>query len=191
MAKKIWTADEVLILIENFDPKNLDHLSKLLNKSKSAIAQKRKYILQCLKLNKNTKVGLRASIQGKRPDLGDNFFRSSWEANVARWLNYQNIQWEFEPKTFYFNKYKRGARSYTPDFYLPKTKEWIEVKGYLNTEGKTKLKRFKENYPNQFKNLYTICSDNSISFFKSLNVNKILLYDQISADMFGVIKTWE
>jgi len=37
---------------------------------------------------------------GKRPDLGDVYFRSGWEANFARILNFQGKTWEFENKTF-------------------------------------------------------------------------------------------
>src|SRR5690606_8292944 len=58
--------------------------------------------------------------QGRRSDLGNIFFRSSWEANYARYLNFLKSQghiykWEFEPDTFWFESIRRGVRSYLPD----------------------------------------------------------------------------
>ncbi len=58
---------------------------------------------------------------GRAPDLGDTYFRSRWERNWARYLNFlvqhgEITGWEYEPKTFWFHKIKRGTRSYKPDF---------------------------------------------------------------------------
>jgi len=86
---------------------------------------------------------------GRRSDLGNIFFRSSWEANIARYFNYLNIKWEFEPKTFYFDGIKRGCISYLPDFYLPETNEWVEVKGWMDQKSRTKLKRFAKYFPDE------------------------------------------
>jgi len=94
--------------------------------------------------------------QGRRDDLGDTYFRSSWEANYARYLNLcikQGIvhRWEFEPDTFYFENIKRGTRSYLPDFKVWDTEHtepyYIEVKGYFDAKSKTKLKRMAKYYP--------------------------------------------
>jgi hypothetical protein len=78
-----------------------------------------------------------------------------WEANYARWLEYQlqnNMiySWEHEPKTFWFEDIKRGVRSYLPDFLvtnLDGTGYWAEVKGYMDAKSKTKLKRMAKYYP--------------------------------------------
>jgi len=94
---------------------------------------------------------------GKRNDLGDIFFRSSWEANVARYLNFlkahgEVVAWEYEPKRFYFEGYKRGTTSYLPDFKVWKTKcayEWWEVKGCRKQKGMTALKRMAKHYPDE------------------------------------------
>ena len=84
---------------------------------------------------------------GRRADLGDVFFRSAWEANIARWLNFNGVKWEFEPTTFWFEKIRRGVRSYTPDFYLPEEDRFIEVKGWMDAKSKTKLKRMAKYHP--------------------------------------------
>lgn len=86
---------------------------------------------------------------GKRSDLNGQFFRSAWEANIARLFNAMKIKWEYEPKTFYFEKIRRGCTSYTPDFYLPEYDVWIEVKGWMDDKSRTKLKRFAKYYPNE------------------------------------------
>lgn len=92
---------------------------------------------------------------GKRADLNGIYFRSAWEANYARYLNWlqskgEILRWEFEPDTYEFHKIKKGSRYYTPDFkvFAPdETYEYHEVKGYMNQKSKTKLARMKKYYP--------------------------------------------
>lgn len=86
------------------------------------------------------------SVGGRRKDLKDRYFRSAAEANYARWLNMQDIEWTYETKTFTF-PVKRGTVSYTPDFYLVETDEWHEVKGWMDPKSITRLKRMKKYYP--------------------------------------------
>lgn len=83
------------------------------------------------------------------------FFRSSWEANYARYLEYlkENLKitnWEYEVHTFWFEKIKRGVRSYLPDFKITNLSgihEWHEVKGWMDNKSKTKIKRMAKYYP--------------------------------------------
>lgn len=85
------------------------------------------------------------------------YFRSKWEANYALYLDKlidlrEIYKWEFEPYTFMFEAIKLGTRSYTPDFKVwtdENTFEWHEVKGYMDSKSKTKLKRFKRYYPTE------------------------------------------
>lgn len=101
--------------------------------------------------------GYSRSRGGKREDLGGIYFRSSWEANYARYLNLliangQIAAWEFEPKTFDFEKIKRGTRAYTPDFKVianDGSYEWHEVKGWMDAKSKTRLARFARYYPDE------------------------------------------
>ena len=95
---------------------------------------------------------------GKREDLNNIYFRSSWEANLARYYNYVGVEWQFEPKTFIFEGIRKGSVSYTPDFYLPKEDKWIEVKGWMDDKSKTKLNRFKKYYPEEYNKLELIQS---------------------------------
>lgn len=96
------------------------------------------------------------AMSGRRKDLGDIFFRSKAEANYARYLNFLRIKWQYEPKTFDFAKIRRGCVSYKPDFYLPEEDRWIEVKGWFDAKSKTKLKRFKIYYPEEYKKLTVV-----------------------------------
>lgn len=108
---------------------------------------------------------------GKRDDLG-RYFRSSWEANYARFLNFliknEGLidRWEYESETFDFPNIKRGVRSYTPDFkvfYKDGHIEYHEVKGWDYQRGITARKRFNKNYPH----LKLVLIDED--FFKALN----------------------
>ena len=64
--------------------------------------------------------------------------RSGYEVMYAIILENKNIEWKYEPKCF---KLKNGMR-YTPDFHLPQTNEWIEVKGQLTEKQKVKHQVF-------------------------------------------------
>jgi hypothetical protein len=70
-------------------------------------------------------------------------FRSNWEVIYAKELDSKNIEWLYEFKTF-----DLGDTTYTPDFYLPKTGEYIEVKGYKSDVFLKKFDLFKQKYPN-------------------------------------------
>lgn len=98
------------------------------------------------------------SKQGWRTVAGrKHYFKSSWEVTIAWYLqtlkNLKEIQeWHYEPQTFWFEKIKRGTRSYLPDFKVIRndgSHYWIEVKGYLDAKSKTKIKRFKKYYPQE------------------------------------------
>ena len=94
---------------------------------------------------------------GRRADLGETYYRSSWEANYARYLNFLVLRgeishWEYEPQTFIFEAIRLGVRSYTPDFkvwFLDGRSEWHEVKGWLDPKSKTKLARMARYFPDE------------------------------------------
>ena len=84
------------------------------------------------------------------------FARSKWEANYARYLQWLYEQgeiahWQHEPETFWFEKIKRGCRSYLPDFRVilrDNSVEYHEVKGWMDARSKTKIKRMAKYHPN-------------------------------------------
>lgn len=108
-------------------------------------------------LDREKPVGYSRSAGGRRPDLGDTYFRSSWEANYARYLNLlvqqkQIAHWEFECTTFVFETIKRGTRTYTPDFrveFSDGRHEWHEVKGWMDAKSKTRLSRMATHFPTE------------------------------------------
>jgi hypothetical protein len=99
---------------------------------------------------------MRIAKAGKRADLGELHFRSSWEANYARYLNFLIKlgvveSWEFEPETFWFLRIKRGVRSYLPDFLVRYKDDpipvYVEIKGWMDNKSATKIRRFLKYYP--------------------------------------------
>jgi hypothetical protein len=120
---------------------------------------------------------------GRREDLNNRYFRSSWEANYARYLNFlveqkQIKEWDYECQSFWFEAIKRGVRSYKPDFKVvlnDGSHEWHEVKGWMNTKSKTSIARFRKYYPEE--KLIVIDND----WFKQAK----------RAGLDGVIKNWE
>jgi hypothetical protein len=80
--------------------------------------------------------------------------QGTWERKFAEWLNERNVRWE-RPKTTF--KWTRGGEdivhTYHPDFYLPDTDEYIEIKGYMwkdeirHIDDETKLRLVIEQNP--------------------------------------------
>lgn len=107
----------------------------------------------CKKCAKHAHLGKNASMYGKSPSYKTSFgkrtkynkiwFRSSYEYLFAKWLNKNKIKWHYESKTF-----DLGNTTYTPDFYLPDTDTYIEIKGYWLPKAKKKFKLFKHKFPN-------------------------------------------
>jgi len=95
---------------------------------------------------------------GYREDLKQ-YFRSKMEANVARYYRYIREWYIYEYWEFEFKKIKRGSRFYKPDFFLAVVNRWVEVKGWFNSSDKTKLRRFKKYYPEEFERLRFIIPD--------------------------------
>lgn len=84
-----------------------------------------------------------------------NYFRSRWESNYGRYLQWlkkhgEIADWEHEPDTFWFEGIKRGCVSYLPDFKVTNNDgsiEYHEVKGYMDAKSKTKIKRMAKYHP--------------------------------------------
>lgn len=130
----------------------------------------------------------------KRADLGGRFFRSTWEANYARYLNLCGVRWEYEPRIFDFAQIRRGVVDYTPDFYLPDEDRWVEVKGWFSPRDKTKLRRFARFYPEEFKKLTVVIAKlegKPYETAQALGVGRIESYRDIAASAAGLISTWE
>jgi len=81
---------------------------------------------------------------GIRKDISKTiYFYSRWEANYARLLNYLDVKWQYQPKTFDLK-----TQTYTPDFYLPDRDVYIEVKNFLWKYSKIRDEKFRKFYPN-------------------------------------------
>lgn len=122
---------------------------------------------------------------GYREDLKQ-YFRSRWEANLARYYNFIKVPWAYEPQEFEFKAIKRGSRFYKPDFYLPNADEYIELKGYFTEGGKTKLRRFKKYYPEEFKKLRFVIEDPLARSEENGKVMEFLL-DDLDIEFVNII----
>lgn len=85
---------------------------------------------------------------GKRPDVKwykvknilnvEYSNQGTWERDIAIWLNSKNILWEKRKVIDYLTE--DGVRKkYIPDFYLPNTNEYIEIKGLFSKYDKIKM----------------------------------------------------
>src|SRR5659263_489952 len=136
-----YTEEEKQYVRDNYKSYNLREVADYLGKDKTNICRLAKELgldrtkrkaenpkTYCDENGVSHEVGWIRKKSGRRADLNNTFFRSSWEANMARYYNYIGVKWQFEPKMFIFNTIRRGSVSYTPDFYLPEEDRWVEVK---------------------------------------------------------------
>lgn len=65
----------------------------------------------------------------------------SWELKYAQYLDSVGIEWMRNKDSFHYS-YKGKSRRYTPDFYLPETDEYIEIKGYKTEKDDAKWSQF-------------------------------------------------
>lgn len=80
---------------------------------------------------------------GVREDLKEyGYIASSLEANYIRYLKFINEPFEYQVPILLSNN-----RWYICDFYLPNSKQFIELKGYLRENSKIKYDLLKLDYP--------------------------------------------
>ena len=79
-------------------------------------------------------------------------FAHNSERQFAKLLDFYNIAWDYEPRTFTleWDRDGRPAQAFTPDFYLPAYDLYIEITTLnqnLVTKKNRKSRRLREKYP--------------------------------------------
>jgi len=70
------------------------------------------------------------------------WMRSSWEIEIAKWMDKRNWTWQYEPKRFFLKE-----RTYAPDFYLPDLNVYWEIKGWFHERHQETIRQFRKLYP--------------------------------------------
>ena len=87
-------------------------------------------------------------------------YRSKFEVKVAADLGKRKVDFQYEKVSF---DYVPKIRNYTPDFYLPKSKIYIETKGRLTTNDRVKHLLIQEQYPDLDIRFVFVNANNKIS----------------------------
>jgi hypothetical protein len=79
-------------------------------------------------------------------------FAHNSERQFAKLLDFYNIEWQYEPRTFVLEQDAEGrvVEAFKPDFYLPQQDLYLEVtamKQSLVTRKNRKLRKLHERYP--------------------------------------------
>ncbi len=87
----------------------------------------------------------------ERAAAGPRFAHES-EAELARILDFYEVRWQYEPRTFpvLWNLDGQVVESFSPDFYLPDVDLWVELttlRQSLVRKKNRKLRRMRELYP--------------------------------------------
>src|SRR2546421_2801982 len=74
------------------------------------------------------------------------------ELECAKVLDYYDVAWEYEPRTFVLEEDEQGrvTQAFTPDFFLPEQNLYVEItamKQSLVTRKNRKLRKLRERYP--------------------------------------------
>ena len=198
--KIIWSPVEEAYLKKHLsDPVN--QLTIALAKSRAAVQKKIKEIKTGKVEVPKKKKTARTKI-GKRSDCNNMFFRSGWEANCYRlFRTIKEIKKiEYEPVDFTFWQFgiKKGTVSYTPDFRLTYKNGkvlLIEVKGgFMKPSDKTKIRRFKKYFPDEFKNLVAITpgpTSKTAKFFVEQGIPIMFYYPELNKKYKNIIPGWE
>lgn len=202
-ARVVWSPIEIQYLQDNLEKLPKDQLCIALAKTRGALDKKIRELKGEVVVS-NRSVAFQSKI-GQREDLGI-FVRSGWEANMMRLFKSGLIPLkspEYEPETFSFTDHvppKGAALSYTPDFRVTKGKKkfWVEIKGnWLRGQDKTKLRRFKKFYPDEFKKLIAVVSSKNTKtakfFLEDLGLpeDQVLEYNTFKKQYSGKVPNWE
>lgn len=208
--KIVWSEVEVDWLKANRDKMPITQLAGKLSKSRNAVKVKLAE-LDGKPIAKKKKAKNSISKIGRRKDCDNHFFRSAWEADCYRFIKHlqqhrqvlngldkQIRSIEVEPHTFTFTQFghTHGTIAYTPDLRVSNTIDyvWIEVKGWLDAQDKTRIRRLKKYYPNEFKKLVAITgSPNTAAtkFFEEMGVPVIYYINELKKQWRDVIPNWE
>jgi hypoxanthine phosphoribosyltransferase len=87
-------------------------------------------------------------------------FAHASEAELARLLDFYDVVWEYEPRSFPISWDDRGrpVEFFTPDFYLPEYDLYIELtvaRPVRNTRKNRKVRLLRSNYPEVNVKLFT------------------------------------
>lgn len=109
---------------------------------------------------------------GYRHDIS-HFCRSSWEANICRFLKNLGIVYVYEYKRFKL-QHEIGVLTYIPDIFIPSRNLFIEIKGRYSDSSKLKHLLFKQQHPQ-----YKLAIITREKYFK------------IERRLYGKILNWE
>lgn len=150
---------------------------------------------------------------GGADDIPGGRYRSAWERNVARVLQFMVQagtlkEWTYEPRRYEFPQIKRGCIDYLPDFEITEpdgTVRLVEVKGQLDSRSRTKLKRFMRGYPELWADmLFVVRYDaraagilgkrkkktTAHSWLVSMGADRFWYYDRLYKQFGGLLR-WE
>lgn len=68
----------------------------------------------------------------------------TWELKFAMYLDDNSIKWERNTESFNYN-FDGKDRKYFPDFYLPDSDDYIEIKGFKTPKDDSKWEQFPKN----------------------------------------------
>lgn len=145
-----------LISIKN---KCKGHKTSQETKLKQSLTRKR------LIANGTIKISPKSS-RSKHTYYKDIMFRSPWEAKVAKYLDDNNIKWEYEN-----HKRKiplKNGSSYIVDFYLPETDRYIEVKGWWDKKSIEKCDQLLIYFEHDYSKLLIVDKNN----IDNINLNR-------------------
>lgn len=78
---------------------------------------------------------------------GGKVMRCTWEVAYAMSLDKQGVAWEYEEYVFPVGKGPWRGVTYRPDFYLIKSRTFVEIKGAWLNGSEAKIKKFRKLYP--------------------------------------------
>lgn len=121
-------------------------------------------------------------------------FRSSWERNIYRVLLKMFPRVEYEEYRFKFDPPYLRNLDYLPDFFCydasDKLVQLVEVKGWLESSSKSKLRGFKKHHPDALKSLIVVSSANNRPWIAKTLGCGFWSYNDVKREFSGFVR-WE
>jgi len=143
---------DLVINTDNWTSENIVKLIVQAVELKGIKFKKKETSEELEKLKFNSKLHLAKLLTGKKSPHRKTIFANPSEEEFARLLDFYQIRWEYEPRTFPLSWDEQGKviTAFTPDFYLPDLDLYIELttmRQQLVTRKNRKIRRLRELYP--------------------------------------------
>jgi hypothetical protein len=112
-------------------------------------------------------------------------YRSRFEAHVAHFVTFLGHDFEYELRSFML----KNGTPYTPDFFVPRMRLWIEARGYQSRSGDSQIEQFGEFAAGRSED-YLAIKQNGVELFTAASAEVDVYFTRCSFCGSPIISAW-